>query len=736
MTFRFPGSHAAARIGLIASLPLMAAMTPMANAQTVPPATPPATPAPAAPPGQPAPATPSTPNPDTPDVLEEVVVNERSTNLVGVADSATQGTVGAKQIAARPLLRPGEVLEQIPGLIVTQHSGSGKANQYFVRGFNLDHGTDFATYVAGMPVNMPTHAHGQGYTDLNFLIPELVSGISYRKGSYSAQQGDFSSAGSDYIEFANRLSPGTVSTEYGDFGYRRFVLTGSPELRSGAHSALVYGLELSHVDGPWVHGDDYGKVSGVLRFTHGEERTGQFSAMAMAYDGKWNSTDQVAERAIADGDISRFGEIDPTDGGSSHRDSLSAEYLRRGDKTETRANAYAINYKLNLFSNFTYFLDHPETNPAGQQGDQFEQEDRRNIYGFAASHAINGTVGGHTTTNTFGAQVRYDDIPIVALYQTEDKARFATTREDKVKELAAAPYYENRIRWSPTFRSIAGLRYDIYNFDVRSSIDANSGSKNAQILSPKLSLIFGPFKQTEYYFNLGEGFHSNDARGTTITEDPTTHDAVDAVTPLVRSREAEVGVRTAAAKKLQTTFSLWYLHLDSELVFTGDAGTTEPDRPSRRLGFEFANFYTPTPTLTVDADFAYSRARFENDDPVGDRVPEAIEGVASIGATIDEPSGVFGSLRLRYFGPRALIEDNSVRSSSSTLINARAGYRFHGKGAPRAALDVFNLFDSRADDIDYYYTSRLAGEPAEGVNDTHLHPAEKRSFRLTLSYGF
>lgn len=657
--------------------------------------------------------------------LPEVVVSERSDNLVGTADSATQGTVGPLQLRLRPLLRPGELLETVPGLIITQHSGSGKANQYFLRGFNLDHGTDLATWVAGMPVNLRTHGHGQGYTDLNFLIPELVSRIDYRKGSYSAEQGDFSSAGSVYISYFDELPSGLGQVGGGNFGFGRLLAADSPKVGRGK---FLYGLELSQYDGPWVNPEDFQKVNGVLRYSDRLGKT-RYSLTGMAYKGDWNSTDQIPVRAVRSGRLDRFGAIDPSDGGESHRYSLSGEVSRPGSRgDETKANAYFIDYKLNLFSNFTYFLDNPT------RGDQFQQADRRQVYGVNASHRWQARFGERTAENVLGFQFRYDDIGPVALYKTERRKRYDITRRDSVREGSYAPYFENRVRWNPWLRSIVGARWDAYTFDVDSSIAANSGSTSDSIFSPKLSLILGPWSDTELYFHVGRGFHSNDARGTTIRIDPNTGTPVRPVTPLVRADFAEVGVRTAAVRNLQSTLSLWYLTFDSELLFVGDAGTTEASRPSRRTGIEFTNYYSPAPGILIDADYAFSRARFRDFDPAGNRIPGAVEGVASLGVSVDHRSGWFGSLRLRYFGPRPLVEDNSVRSRSTTLVNARVGYRIDRR--TQLSAEVFNLFNTRASDISYFYTSRLPGEPVDGVDGVHLHPAESRSFRLFLTRRF
>jgi outer membrane receptor protein involved in Fe transport len=688
---------------------------------------------------------PIAPNPDQPAAIEEkadgntvptarveedkpekevAVIIERSTNLVGKADSASQGTVGAEQLSQRPVLRPGELIETVPGAIITQHSGSGKANQYFLRGFNLDHGTDLALNLDGMPINMRTHGHGQGYADLNFLIPELIQGITYRKGSYNADQGDFSSAGSVDISYARRLQQQTVEPGIGTFGFKRFLAVGTPDETS---RNWVYGLEYFNYDGPWRLPEDYRRLNGVLRYSRGDERRG-FSITGMGYDGKWNSTDQVPQRAINSGLIDRFGNIDPTDGGKTQRYSLSANWRNQGARSRSEAAAYGIDYKLNLWSNFTYFLDDPV------RGDQFEQADDRTLYGFAASHTLQSTLGRREVENTFGLQGRHDNIGNVGLYLTQGRNRFATVRQDNVKESSIAPYFENRIRWSPTFRTTAGVRYDTYRFNVNSSIPVNSGKVSDSIISPKLSMAFGPFNNTEFYLNAAQSFHSNDARGTTIRIDPKTGAPASRVTPLVRANMGEIGVRSTAIKNLQSTLALWALKFDSELLFVGDAGTTEASRPSRRVGIEWTNYYTPKPWLTFEFDYAFARARFSDNDPAGNRIPGAIEGVVSAGASVDHPSGWFGGVRLRYFGPRPLIEDNSVRSSSSTLLNGRVGRKVGSRS--RVSLDVFNLLNSKVSDIDYYYTSRLPGEPAAGVDDIHTHPAESRSLRLSFGTNF
>ena len=643
---------------------------------------------------------------------------------VGTSDSASEGRITARRVETRPALRPGEVLEYVPGVIITQHSGDGKANQYFLRGFNLDHGTDISINVAGMPVNMPTHAHGQGYADLNFLIPELVSGIDYRKGPYYAEVGDFSAAGAAYIEYANTLPSTIGSVTLGEHDYKRGLLAGSPSFAGGT---LLYGIELMGQDGPWDNPEKFGKINTVLRYSRGDKADG-FNVTGMAYSAHWNATDQIPQRAVDQGLISRFGAIDPTDGGASSRYSLSYEQHHDFAGGRAMVDAYAIRSDLTLFSNFTFFLDDPIN------GDQFEQHENRTVLGLHPRVEFYNKLAGRDNIFKVGLQVRRDDIDPLALYHTVAQAIIGVTREDTVKETSVGIYVEDTLHVTEKFRTIVGVRADRYNFDVDSNIPVNSGTASDSIVSPKLSLIFGPWAKTEYFINYGYGFHSNDARGTTITVDPTDRvTPAEKVDPLVRSKGAEIGVRTEIIPNVESSLSLWELRLDSELLFVGDAGTTEPSRPSKRTGIEWTNHYKPYSWLLLDLDLSASRTRFTDEDPAGDYIPGSLERVVSFSVTVDSLGPWFGMLQYRYFGPRPLIEDNSVRSQSTQLTNLRVGYKIESKW--RVHMDVFNLFDREDHDIDYFYASQLRGEAAP-VDDIHFHPIEPRTFRVTFAGYF
>ena len=661
------------------------------------------------------------PNAATPS-LNPVTVQSSRNSVLGEAGTASEGVVTQQQLDARTVYRPGEVLEAVPGLIVSQHSGEGKANQFYLRGFNLDHGTDLRTTIDGMLVNQRSHSHGQGWTDVNFLIPELATLLDYRKGPFYAAEGDFSSAGSVSVNYANKLDQGIFSLGLGQKGYARTLLAASPKAGDGN---LLYAIELLNKDGPFTVGDGYKKRNGVLRYSQGTESDG-FNVTAMAYKAGWHATDQIPLRAVQSGELGRFDAVDQTDGGFASRYSLSGSWRKSSGTSLTQANAYVIRNKLDLFSNFTYFLDNPIN------GDQFGQPDRRTTLGANISHTFNAQLFGRRSENTVGLQFQNDRINN-ALTNTVGRQLLSVTREDAITERSLGLYAENKTAWTDTVRTVAGVRVDNFNFKVASDNPDNSGTVSATKASPKFSMIFGPFNKTEFYASAGLGFHSNDARGATITVDPKTLLAADKVPPLVRSRGVELGVRTEAIAGLQTALSLYRLNFDSELTFAGDAGTTNAGRPSRRTGFELSAYYKPVKWLTVDADLSFARARYRDIDPAGNRISGAVEGVASLALAVDNVGPYFGALQLRYFGPRPLSEDNSVRSKATATLNGRIGYKFSPK--LKLELEGFNLTNRRNSAIDYFYESQLKNETAP-VADVHFHPIEPRSLRLTLIANF
>jgi outer membrane receptor protein involved in Fe transport len=650
-------------------------------------------------------------------------VENPAENLVGIAQSASQGATTARQLDVRPIMRQGEVLETVPGVIITQHSGEGKANQYFLRGFNLDHGSDFSMTVAGTPVNMPTHAHSQGYADLNFVIPELVAGVQFSKGPYFADQGDFATAGASTITYATSLDQSIVHLEKGAYDFSRALFLTSPSVRSGH---LLVALEISNNSGPWTVPDSYRKYNGVLRFSRGDSVNG-FALTFMGYQGTWNATEASPRRAIEQGLIDRFGSVDPSDGGRTYRYSVAGEWQRGTNSKLTKVSAYGMGYDLDLVSNFTFYLNDPIL------GDQQEQVDHRFVTGAKVLHRRLGKWAGHSMQNTVGVQVRNDHIPDVALYHTEARARLDTRSKSAALVTSGGVYAQNEIEWAPWLKTVVGVRGDASRFEVNALDPVNSGTTAAGMVSPKAGVTLGPWKSTEVYVNAGTGFHSNNALGTTLTRDADGN-PVEAVTPLVRAKGAEIGLRTVAIPHLQSTVSWWTLRLGSELVYNGDLGATEPGPASRRHGVEIANYYSPTKWLVFDADVSLSTARFSEGQSAGAYIPEAVGTVVSAGVGVDGLRRTFAGLRWRYFGSRALVEDNSVRSEPTSLVNLQAGYQLSKH--LRVTTDVFNLFDAQHSDIDYYFASRLPGEPPAGIEDIHLHPVIPRTMRMSMMVAF
>jgi outer membrane receptor protein involved in Fe transport len=645
-------------------------------------------------------------------------------NLVGVATSASVGAITAEQLDARPIMRPGEVLEAVPGFITSQHSGEGKANQYYLRGFNLDHGSDFATTVAGVPMNESSGAHAHGYSDVNLLIPELVSGVQYTKGPYFAEHGDFSAAGSVNISYVNALDRPLLSVSSGGQGWARAFGAVSPEVGAGN---LLMALELSTNDGPWELPDDMRKVNGVVRYSQGDVQNG-FSVTGMGYAADWNSTDQIPRRAVDAGSLPRFGTIDPTDAGRTSRYSLAFDGLQSSGAGATRLTAYALQGGLNLFQNFTYFLEHPV------DGDQVEQEGRRWVSGGRLVHRRLGNLLDRPTEHAVGASVRHDAVGTVGLYNTVARRRSNTIRNDTVDQTTVGLFGQTEIEWTRVFRTTLGVRGDFYRYNVDAVRALNTGSDTSALVSPKLTAVLGPWQGTELYLNYGQGFHSNDPRAATTVVDPLTGERVASEDPLVPARGAEIGLRTVALPGLQSTVALWYLAFDSELIFVGDAGIAEASRPSRRLGVEWTNYVRLASWLTGELDVSLSRARFSDFDPGGDFIPGALDRVVAGALTVTPARRVFGSVRLRHFGPRPLVEDNSVQSASTTIWNGELGVRINDRF--NVVVEGFNLLDSDVSDIDYFYTSRLPGEPADGVDDIHFHPSIPRTARVMLNVDF
>jgi opacity protein-like surface antigen len=676
---------------------------------------------------------------------------------------ASQMTVSGEDINARPITRPGEVVEAAPGLVAIEHSDGGKANQYYLRGWNLDHGTDLATFVDDVPINLGSNVHGQGYTDLNWLIPEAIGGVDIRKGPYFADVGDFENAGNLHINYRDTVDQPIEGITVGSFGYMRYFGLGSTKFGDGN---LLYAGEFNTYNGPWTSPDDLRKFSGLLRYSQGTATDG-FSITAQVYSNSWAAADQVPLRAISTGQIPFNGELDPSDGGDASHYSLSARIAQTVDNGSWKANAYVVSHTMDLYNNFTW----DTVNPV--YGDGFHQHEDRVYAGSGASRTFNSTLGNLPTETTIGVQTRYDNITN-SISNTDQRYFLSATLLDHVNETDAAIYAQNTTHWTDWFKTTFGWRGDLYAASVNSQLQpANSGNKTTSIGSPKASAVFGPFYKTELFVGAGMGYHSDDARGAFAIEVPAAVPATPQIpNPLiVRSDAAEIGIRTKAVPGLDSSISAFYIHQDSELFFNGDSGTTVAGPPSIRTGIEITNEYRVASWFHLDADLALSRARFLGFDAAQEALYQSLAGfpqaqignapgnfvfnapwmVASAGVTLGEKTGWFGSLRWRYFSSRPLTEDGTFQSPPFNEVNGTFGYRF--ENGWRIQLDALNMLNSTTDQATYAYNSLLYsdalfaqcnpknGAPstvpaavcANGVMDYVLHPLEPLAFRLTFA---
>lgn len=643
---------------------------------------------------------------------ERIEVIGRAEQRIGSTVAASEGAVAGLDLTLRPLLRTAELLEAVPGLIAVQHSGGGKANQYFLRGFNLDHGTDFSLLVDEVPMNFRSHGHGQGYLDVGGLIPEVMTRIDHRKGPYRADAGDFSLVGIASMTTADRFERPFASVQAGRFGYQRVVAGSS---WTAGDTDVLLAAEGRRYDGPWQlperlrHGALYAKA------THDTD-AGTLRASLSLYHATWRPTEQIPDRAVGTVIDDVFGVLDPDLQGRTDRVIASL----RLDSDTWRVSAYAQRYDWTLLSNFTFFLDDPV------DGDQLEQSDRRNTYGGRIERRFQPADNWRVA---LGAETRFDDISAVGLYKTVAGARVAPRGLFAVEELSTAVYAEATIAAGDKLALFGGLRADHYNFKTRALAgpDSWSGEVDDSLVSPKVGASYQLGGGFALYANWGRGFHSNDARGVTAPADP--------APGLVRGTGSEVGARYERPG-LNLAATLWRMDVDSDLIFVGDSGAVEPAGATRRSGIELSGFWKPLAWLSFDAALTASHARFV-DAPGADRVPGALDSTAEVGAT-----ALFdtwnASMRVRHLGPHALGEDNSVRSSGTTLVNLRTAWtpRQWGDGRLEVFAELLNAFDSRRKDVDYFYASRLPGEPAEGVEGLHSRVVEPRSLRVGVRVGF
>ena len=672
-------------------------------------------------------------------VLNTVEVIGHFDTGIGTSDAASQGIVLSKTIEDQAFLRPGEVMETVPGLVVTQHSGDGKANQYFLRGYNLDHGTDFSTSIDGVQANMPTHAHGQGYSDLNYMIPELIDHIDYRKGTYFAENGDFSSAGSADVVYKRSLDQNIFDYTLGSFGYQRAVLANSLQLKPNSNlkidptlidnsPILLSAIELMHEDGPWQVKEKLEKTNAVLKLSDGSISKGWTTDFKF-YNAHWNSTDQVPLELIQSGALGLFGSMNPSDGGQSSRMILSVEKHEINETGYEKLSSSFERYRLNLWSDFTFFELRPLT------GDQFEQADNRDVLNTKWINGFHHSLMDHDSTTELGINLRFDDIHL-GLFNSQNRNIFATVSNEHINELMKSAWIQNMTAWNSWARTVIGLRGDEVNMQMTAFENSlNSGSASAAKVSPKFSAIFGPWRETELFFNIGKGLHSNDARGVINKIDPTTGDQATPIPALVGSFGQEIGVRSQINPNLQTSLALWKLQSDSELVYSADSGigNTSANGASIRTGLEWNNHFVANDWAFVDADLAWTHANYQNmndNGQLGNQIPNAVGKVGILRAALHHLGPWSAGWETRYIGSYPLTQDGSQTAPAALVSNLRVNREIEKD--VHLTLDVLNVFNRAYYDIAYNQDYQITPTAPVQPNGITVHPGEPRQVRIGL----
>jgi outer membrane receptor protein involved in Fe transport len=681
----------------------------------------------------------------------DIVVTASRLDLLGTATTASQGHVTQQEIMLRPITRPGELFESIPGLVVTIHSGEGKANQYLIRGFNLDHGTDFANFVDDMPVNRPTNTHGQGYSDLAFLMPQIISGIDYTKGPYYAAIGDFGSVASSHAHVANEIA-NQVSATVGTDGYQDLFMGGTAHF--DGDKRLLGALELGHFDGAWKPKQDFQKINAALRYSQGDATQG-WSLTGMFYQSSGGLITDQPQRAIDAGLISRFGTLDPSDHSKSLRYSLSGHLDQQvGSNGKLAVSLYGIHATMTLWNNFTHYLDDPVN------GDQEAQNEKRDTLGGDASYTVHSDLGAISADTVIGVQGRYDSVFVnrqhtknrttLLGYCTLEQADGSVTtypavntfcNADHADLLDLAGYLQNTMNWTDWLRTIVGVREEYYHATDRSEVTGTGGRGSQWLFQPKANLVLGPFAKTELYLSWGRGFHSDDVRGVFGTLPEQGIPLAGGATPLLAATTAEeIGLRTDIIPKVHIQIAAFQQDFNSELVYNADTGQDEAGAPSRRKGLEFSAQYHPLRWLELNTDLSFAKPRYRTNDLAayglnGPYIADAPYFTYSAGILVNNLGRWSGSLQWRRLGTHPLSDgDRLPEDNGYSEFNLDVSYALpHGW---KIGATVLNIFNSKDDAADYYYTTRLPGEPAEGVTDFQVHPLDPRAARFTLTKIF
>ncbi len=639
--------------------------------------------------------------------------------------AASARTVRERDLKLRPILRPADLFRVTPGLMLVQHAGGGKASQYLLRGFDADHGTDIALSFDGVPLNMVSHGHGQGYADANFIIPELVDRIELSKGPYFVEHGDFANAGT--VDLSTRkTAENQVSLGGGSFDTVRAVAIAAPTVGGALHPLLA--AEVVHTDGPFVHPENFNKLNLYAKLTYDIGDHSDIALGATSYSGSWNASGQIPTRAVRAGLVDFFGALDDSEGGASSRQNLYLKYrLRPSEQSEFLALAYLTLYDFTLFSNFTFFSRDPIN------GDQIEQRDDRTVVGSKVSYRWLREWRGVLFDSLVGGEARADSIAN-GLFYTHRRERLARVVDAEIHESSVAAYAKEEVRPLRWLRLVAGVRADQFDFQVNDRLkdlstqgNATSGAKGALRISPKATLVLSPHKSTDVFFNFGYGFHSNDARGVVRSVDP--------VTPLTRTVGYEAGTRVRLlGDRLEAALALWGLDIDSETVWVGDEGTTEAAGATRRVGIDTEARFEIRPWLFADADVTLANARFRENAGNGRAVALAPRMTFSGGLSALHPSGWRGALRALYIAERPATPDEFLKAEATSLLDAFAAYRWRSL---ELALNIENVLDRHYKSAQFATVTRLANEaPTNAPPPPAACPAGTRAATNPTSGNF
>ncbi|ASS47947.1 MAG: hypothetical protein A3D31_01360 [Candidatus Fluviicola riflensis] len=631
----------------------------------------------------------------------------------------------------RPKNSAQDMLRLVPGLFIAQHAGGGKAEQIFVRGFDCDHGTDVASFVDGIPVNMPSHGHGQGYEDLHFLIPETVKGIDLAKGPYQAKDGNFATAASVRFNTLDSLTNNLFLVETAvvpaqkNLTSKRFAgMYELPIENNRVHS--YFAVDVMNNRSYFEQNQHFNRYNLFSKTVFTINQNNTLSLSFSGFNSSWDASGQVPDRAVKSGLITRFGSIDPTEGGATSRMNANLIYKAKLKKGEFESQVYTSSYKFRLYSNFTFFLED------SINGDQIEQGDVRTTSGINSSYSVNHRLGSLNNRLTVGAAFRSDDINN-ELWHTVKRQRLTNTALAAINEVATAFYFNEVIRFSDKLRLELGGRYDYMTFNVRDHVPSDttrqnySGFNYQTAFSPKANLIYSPSSRYQFFMNYGHGFHSNDARST--VQEQANHQ-------LPLSVGGEIGTLLHLGKKVVISTALWTLNLENELVYVGDAGTTENKGSSRRTGIDVSARWQIIPSLIADVDFNLSEnylteSLFGQRNKTDYHIPLA-PTLTSTGGLAYTFKKINASIRYRYMTDRAANEANTVTALGYLIIDGGVNYQ---QQHFKIGLNVENILNAEWNEAQFDTESRLQNE-TQSVSEIHYTPGTPFAVKLSIGYLF